>query len=89
MRLDLHSFDGDNPASWVYKANNFFDYYQTPESQRIRLASFHMQGDALIWFQDGGDIDQFPYWDAFVKELQIRFGPLAYDDSMESITRLK
>jgi hypothetical protein len=54
MRLDLHSFDGENPGSWVYKANNFFDYYQTPESQRIRLGSFHMQGDALIWFQDGG-----------------------------------
>jgi hypothetical protein len=23
-RLDLHSFDGDNPFSWVYKANQFF-----------------------------------------------------------------
>jgi hypothetical protein len=37
----------------------------------------------------GEDIDQFPYWDAFVKELQTSFGPLAYDDSMESTTRLK
>jgi hypothetical protein len=22
-------FDGDNPATWTYKANQFFDYYQT------------------------------------------------------------
>lgn len=27
IRLGLRSFDGDNPFSWVYKANQFFDYY--------------------------------------------------------------
>jgi len=66
----------------------FFFYYQTPKSQRM-LASFHMEGDALIWFKDGEDSRLFPYWDAVVKELQILFGPVAYDDPMESMTRLK
>lgn len=35
------------------------------------------------------DSGLFPHWEAFVKELQIRFGPSAYDDPMEAITRLK
>jgi hypothetical protein len=89
MRLDLHRFDGENPSNWIYKANQFFDYYQIPENQRVHLASFHMEGDALIWFQDGEDCGMFPCWDAFAKELQIRFGPSAYDDPMESMMRLK
>jgi hypothetical protein len=72
-----------------YKADQFFDYYQIPENQRVRLASFYMEGDALIWFQDGEDSGLFPYWDAFVRELHIRFGPLAYDDPMEAMMRLK
>jgi hypothetical protein len=30
LRLDFPRFDGDNPAGWTYKVNQFFDYYQTP-----------------------------------------------------------
>jgi hypothetical protein len=50
FRLDFPQFDDDNPANWSYKVNQFFDYYQTPLSQCIRMASFHMEGEALIWF---------------------------------------
>lgn len=28
-------------------------------------------------------------WESFVKALQVQFGPLAYDDSMETLTPLK
>jgi len=30
VRLDFPRFDGDNPAAWTYKVNQFFDYYHTP-----------------------------------------------------------
>lgn len=83
MRVDLPSFDGDNPSNWVYKAIRYFDYYQIPENQRIKLASFHMEGDALIWFYDGEDSGLFPYWDVFVRELQIRFEPEKEQESVE------
>jgi hypothetical protein len=46
--LDFPRFDGDNPANWSYKANQFFEYYQTLLYQRIHMASFHMEGEPLI-----------------------------------------
>jgi len=88
LRLDFPRFDGSNPAGWTYKVNQFFDYYQTPLHQRLRMASFHMEGEALIWFQDAEESGQFPTWDAFVHALLTRFGP-AYDDPMEELMRLR
>jgi hypothetical protein len=36
---------------WIFKINQFFDYHLTPDEQRLRIASFYMDEDALPWFQ--------------------------------------
>ena len=48
MKLDSPRFSGEEPASWVYKANQYFKYYNTPIGKKLMLASFHMEGKALI-----------------------------------------
>lgn len=52
------------------------------------MASFHMEGEALVWFQDVDEVGQFPTWDAFLQALLTRFGPV-YDDPMESLMKLR
>jgi hypothetical protein len=88
LRLDFPRFDGENPAGWTYKVTQFFEYYQTALYQRVRMSSFHMDGKALVWFQDADESGQFPTWDAFVQALLVRFGP-AYDDPMEALMWLR
>ena len=53
------------------------------------MASYHMEGEALIWFQDAKNSGLFSDWEAFVKAVHVRFGATSYDDPMESLTRLK
>ena len=53
------------------------------------MASFHMEGEALVWFQEGEDAGVFGTWEALVQEILIRFGSIAYDDPMETLTRLR
>jgi hypothetical protein len=88
MRLDFPSFYGDNPSAWTYKVNQFFDHYQTPLYQRIRMSSFHMEGEALVWFQDVDEVGLFPTWDSFLQALLIRFDP-TYDDPMKALKKLQ
>ena len=57
--------------------------------QRILLASYHMNGEALVWFQDAENAGVFTSWDAFIKLYRILFGSTAYDNPMEALTRLK
>jgi hypothetical protein len=53
------------------------------------LASFHLEGETLIWFQDAEGSAQVNTWDSFCKSSMTRFGPTAYDDPMEAMTRLR
>ena len=53
------------------------------------MASYHMEDEALVWFQDFKDARQLTSWDAFIKALHIRFGTLAYVDPMETLSELR
>ena len=59
VRLEFPRFFGEDPASWVYKANQYFKYFNTPVEEKLMLASFHMDGEALIWFQDSEETGVF------------------------------
>ena len=89
VRLDFPRFKGEDPASWVYKANQYFNFYHTPFNEKLLMASFHMDGDALIWFQDCEETGIFNNWEGFVEALLTRFGMTAYEDPMEALTRLR
>jgi hypothetical protein len=51
IKLEIPSFDGSDPLGWIFKITQFFEFHNTPEDQRLRLASFYMQGEALTWYQ--------------------------------------
>ena len=52
------------------------------------MASFDMDNNALIWFQDCEATGVFVTWENFVKALLLRFGSSTYEDPMEALTRL-
>ena len=89
MKLEFPRFFGEDLASWIYKANQYFRYYDTPIGEKLMLASFHLEGEALIWFQEGEEIGVFHDWDSLIQALHVRFGTTAYDDPMETLTRLR
>ena len=89
VKLDFPRFSGVDPANWVYKANQYFGYYQTPIVEKLMIASFHMELEALIWFQEAEEAGIFSDWESMVQALHVRFGSTTYDDPMEVLTRLR
>lgn len=45
----------DKPAPRIFKANQYFDFYRIPIPQRLLMASYHMNSEALVWYQDTVD----------------------------------
>lgn len=39
-------FSGDDPTEWFMKVEQFFEYQGTTETQKVALASFHLEGEA-------------------------------------------
>ncbi|XP_035551117.1 uncharacterized protein LOC118349692 [Juglans regia] len=89
IRLDFPHFSGRDPAGWTFKANQHFDCFQVPFHQKLMVASHHMEGEALVWYQSAFESGQFNSWETLVVAMQGRFGPSAFDDPMEALTRLR
>ncbi|XP_077219125.1 uncharacterized protein LOC143853291 [Tasmannia lanceolata] len=88
LKLDFPRFDGIDPLGWIFKAEQFFGYHNTPSDQRLTISSFHMDGAALAWFQWCHRNHQFQTWDGFTRALETRFGPSQYVDHQGALSKL-
>jgi len=89
VRLEFPRFDGEGLETWCYRAEQFFNHYSTPDTQRMFISSFHMEGRAMVWFQELKARGSIGTWEEFARAIQIRFGRGAYDDPMETLSKLK
>lgn len=53
------------------------------------LVSFHMDGPAMIWFQDLEEFSGLTSWEAFTRALMICIGPSSFDGPMAQFKKLK
>ena len=88
MKLDVPRFDGTDPMGWIFKITQFFEYHGTPDTDRITIAAFYMEGRALAWFQWMSSNGQFTSWPVFLQALQTRFAPSNYEDPSGSLFKL-
>jgi hypothetical protein len=89
VRLEFPHFDGEDPETWCYRAEQFFEIYCTPDTQRLSISAFHMDGKALVWFQELRASNEVSSWTNFIRAIQIRFCRGPYDDPMENLSKLK
>jgi len=89
LRLDFPRFNGDDPEGWCYRSTQFFDYYVIPDPQRFVITGFHLEGKALVWYQELRNSNVLTTWPEFLNLLQTRFGTGSYDDPMETLVKLK
>jgi hypothetical protein len=87
MELEFPRFKGGDPTSWMFRAFQYFEYYQVHDASKVIHASYHLDDDALIWFQNCEH--DLGCWDNFATAIKLRFGPPSYDDPMELLIKLK
>jgi len=51
VKLDFPKFNGSDVMAWIFQAEKFFDYYGTPDEDRLTIAAIHMEHDVIPWFQ--------------------------------------
>ena len=78
---------------WFNRVNQFFEFQNTPEAQKVSLTSYHFEGEANQWwqwirrtFQEEGRVLS---WTDFEDELWRHFGPLDCEDFDETLSRIR
>ncbi|OMO61303.1 Retrotransposon gag protein [Corchorus olitorius] len=89
-KLDFPKYDGSyDPLGWIHRCEHFFRHQNTPEEERVGLASFHLEGDAQLWFLKLERDHPSITWDAFVKQCNLRFGPPIRRNKLGELVKLK
>ncbi|OMO85913.1 Retroviral aspartyl protease [Corchorus olitorius] len=57
-RFNLTQFDGQDPQSWIFQAEQYFVYHSIPPHQKLSVAFFFMLGEAQAKLQE---TRAFPY----------------------------
>lgn len=92
-KLEFPRYSGDDPTEWFNRANQFFEYQDSADDEKVVLASFHLEGEANQWWQwlrrsyqeEGKTVT----WQEFVEELWARFGPTDCEDFDEALSHIK
>nr|KYP46374.1 hypothetical protein KK1_032020 [Cajanus cajan] len=79
VKLDFPRFDGTNLLQWNFKAEQFFNYYNTPDAQRLTIAAVHLDKDVIPWYQMMTRTNTFHSWVDLTRALEIEFGPSPYE----------
>ncbi|XP_061353332.1 uncharacterized protein LOC133298114 [Gastrolobium bilobum] len=89
VRLKVPKFDGScDPQGWIFKIEQFFEFYSIDEDQKLRIAPIYFDGKALAWYQWVRKNTTVASWDSFLQALQVRFGPSELEDYQGQLSKL-
>ena len=75
-KWDFPHFDGtSDPMLFLNKCEAYFRQHRTMAEERVRMASYHLDDTAQLWFIQLQDDDGTPTWGNFKDLLNLRFGP--------------
>ncbi|KAJ8754363.1 hypothetical protein K2173_002814 [Erythroxylum novogranatense] len=90
VKLDFPRFDEKEDAtSWICRAEQFFQFHCTPDEDRVGIASFHMVGDAQLWYQLLKQENPAVTWAAFKDGFYARYGPNQLIDFFGELSKLQ
>ncbi|KAL6347245.1 hypothetical protein AAG906_013681 [Vitis piasezkii] len=92
-KLEFPRFAVGDPTMWLTKVKQFFDYQETPGTQKVQYAAYHLEDEANEWWQATkrayAEEETEITWEVFEEELWARFGPLKGEDFDEALSKIK
>ncbi|VFQ73335.1 unnamed protein product [Cuscuta campestris] len=89
IRVEAPRFNGDDPAGWIFRIHNYFDYFQTPECERLQLVTMLIDYPASDWFRYYQTNTGGTSWEAFLIAVRQRFDPEYYENYIGSLSKLQ
>ncbi|XP_042049929.1 uncharacterized protein LOC121795456 [Salvia splendens] len=89
LRLEAPKFDGQDPTGWLFRISEYFDFYATAPTERLRLVGLLLEGPTSEWFQWVRNNIILSSWDDFVAQVRLRFDPGHFEDYFGALSKLQ
>ena len=88
-KLDFPRYDGtEDPTLWISRVEQFFGFQNIAVYEQVRLAIYHLDGDAQLWVQRQKALHPDLTWRTMKEGIIKRFGISAYENSFADLCRL-
>lgn len=84
----MPKFDGENVQGRIYKTKNYLRYHNIPNEERIIVATFIMEGEALEWLLWADRNNALSSWSYFLDDIFKRFGTSTYEILVGRLSKL-
>ena len=75
-KWDFPHYDGtSDPMPFLHKCEAYFRQHRTMPEERVRMAAYHLDDAAQLWFIQLQEDEGTPSWGHFKDLLDLRFGP--------------
>ncbi|PNX92424.1 retrotransposon-related protein [Trifolium pratense] len=88
-RVELPSFDGDDPAGWISRAEVYFRVQNTTPAIKVSLSQLCMEGPTIHFFNSLLKENEDLSWDELKEALLERYGGHGEGDVYEQLTELR
>jgi hypothetical protein len=89
-KLEFPKYNGtDDPTTWICRVEQYFDFKQIEEGEKLPLAAYHLDGESQMWYQLFKDSEEILTWESLKKALHIRYGPTIFEDHFGDLTKLQ
>ncbi|GJZ12835.1 ribosomal protein L14, bacterial [Tanacetum coccineum] len=85
VKLDFPRFGGSDPLNWLFRAEQFFSYFDLRDAQRLTIAFVHFEGFVVPWFQMLQKTHQVPNWVSLAKAIEDHFGPSQFSFGLKEL----
>lgn len=76
-KLEFPKYEGGDILAWLLCCESFFQFDNTPEENKVRMASIHLDNKSFQWHQAlvRRTRGRLPLWEEYAVMLQDTFGP--------------
>ncbi|VFQ69892.1 unnamed protein product [Cuscuta campestris] len=89
LRIDPPRFNGEDLVDWIFRIQQYFDYFSTAESERLQLVGMFIDHPASEWFRYYLTNSCGGTWVEFLQAVKQRFDPDHYADYVSLLSRLQ
>ncbi|XP_071914038.1 uncharacterized protein [Coffea arabica] len=87
-KMDLPTFEGNNPREWIRKADKYFKIHEIEENMKAEIAELYFRDRADIWFHGVFHGRETISWTELSTAMSIRFGEGSPEEAIEEFNKL-
>ena len=80
-KLEMPIFTGENPESWVFRAEHFFEINSLPEAEKVKVAVVSFGQDEIDWYRWSNHRKKVEGWE----DLKVRMFEFFRDSGQKSL----